>query len=739
MEVRMIVKRGEGDFSQIYRPCRISEMVGNDRVKKIIQQALEKKEIPHAFLFHGVSGTGKTTIARIIELGLNCEKGPTSEPCCECQKCKLILQRDQYVPVREINAVDITKERIREYLKTMTDYGFGLFNSSKRDLLLVDECHGLTEDQAGLFLNYVEDAYENMFFIFCTTKPEKVLDTLKNRCVINVKFDRVPDKEILRLLMEICGQENLRPDKKVLSRIVKAADGMPRNAVNGLQESALAGDFGKISAPEVEKLPSGEIVQAIDLQARISDCKDVVELKDLQAKAEALRVYLRKAGKNLTRQNQAAAVKIRAERRCGEILAMEIEQGGDRRSESRFDRRTLKELGITKYQSHCWQTIAKWPKDLFEAHIAKVKDTNKELTSKAIYRSACGFQQELKGKDKPIPGEEFIKTPIRIKLINNDFMECIDRFENIDAIITDPPYGKQDLDLYAQLAEFSAKVLKPGGSLLAMAGVYYLPQVLELMTPHLNYHWTIAYQMPSKHRPEWNRKVLNSWKPILWFVKGDYSGRWNKDFLQGSGIEKALHPWQQPEEDFGNLIEMVTNPDDVILDPFFGTGTLGAAAIKLNRKFVGIDIDSVALETAEARLKRIAYQIVLPSHFPGQDIPKIMENWEKQKNDSGDSDEIKANPTDRLEEQKAVLAEPFEENETEYIPTDRTGVYTIKLKERKSDQPKEPAASDTVESENEPEKAKIISSKSKKRKPSRLKKTGSVTAVGRKKAVKRKR
>ena len=75
-----------------------------------------------------------------------------------------------------------------------------------------------------------------------------------------------------------------------------------------------------------------------------------------------------------------------------------------------------------------------------------------------------------------------------------------------------------------------------------MAGIYYLPQVLELMTPHLNYHWTIAYHMPTKQRREWTRSVYNLWKPILRFVKGDYSGRWNKDFLLATGIEKALHP-----------------------------------------------------------------------------------------------------------------------------------------------------------------------------------------------------
>jgi len=361
-----------------------------------------------------------------------------------------------------------------------------------------------------------------------------------------------------------------------------------------------------------------EIIPAQGLEAQINASNDLGELKELHDKAETIRSYVRKAGESLQEQNRYAEVKIRVERKCGETLKEGIEHGGDRRSESRFDRRTLKEMGISKYQSHCWQAIAKWPAELFEAHIAKAKDSNRELTSVGIYRSANDFLNALRVKKLPITGAEFIKTPIRFKLINDDFMNWVDQFENVDAIVTDPPYGKQDIPLYGQLAEFAAKVLKPGGSLLAMAGVYYLPQVLKRMTPHLNYHWTIAYHMPSKHRQEWTRKAYNYWKPILWFVKGDYSGRWNKDFLQAAGIEKALHPWQQSEEDFGSLVEMVTNADEMILDPFFGSGTLGAAALKLNRKFIGIDIDPVAINTAGERLLEMGKKVVWPSFSSNQ-------------------------------------------------------------------------------------------------------------------------
>jgi DNA polymerase-3 subunit gamma/tau len=85
----MIVKRGEGNFSETYRPFRISEIRGQEETKNSIKKMLDSGSVENAFLFHGPPGTGKTTLARIIALGLMCEHGPTSEPCCICPSCVL--------------------------------------------------------------------------------------------------------------------------------------------------------------------------------------------------------------------------------------------------------------------------------------------------------------------------------------------------------------------------------------------------------------------------------------------------------------------------------------------------------------------------------------------------------------------------------------------------------------------------------------------------------------------------
>ena len=164
----MIVKRGKGDFHQAYRPYRISEMIGNYEVKRVIEQAFKENKVPHAFLFHGLSGTGKTTMARIIKMGLNCEKGPTSEPCCECNYCKRMINVSDSLAVIEINAGEFLKDELKEMLHNFHGYNSGAFEGLNKNIFLVDECHGLTIDQASVFLKYVEDVPEWNYYVFCT-------------------------------------------------------------------------------------------------------------------------------------------------------------------------------------------------------------------------------------------------------------------------------------------------------------------------------------------------------------------------------------------------------------------------------------------------------------------------------------------------------------------------------------------------------------------------------------------
>jgi DNA modification methylase len=180
--------------------------------------------------------------------------------------------------------------------------------------------------------------------------------------------------------------------------------------------------------------------------------------------------------------------------------------------------------------------------------------------------------------------------------------------DSIDVIITDPPYPKEYLPLYEILAKEASRVLKPGGSLIVMTGQSYLPEILSLMTPHIRYHWTVSYLTPGGQSAQiWHRKVNTFWKPLLWFVKGEYSGGWIGDVTKSAvnDNDKRFHNWGQSESGMVDIVERFSMPGQTILDPFLGGGTTAVVAVKLGRYFIGIDQDPAAIQTTALRLAEI--------------------------------------------------------------------------------------------------------------------------------------
>jgi len=135
-----------------------------------------------------------------------------------------------------------------------------------------------------------------------------------------------------------------------------------------------------------------------------------------------------------------------------------------------------------------------------------------------------------------------------------------------------------------------------------MSGLYYLPEILALIVPHLNYHWTLTYFTPGSTLQLWQRKILSCWKPVIWFVKGKYRGEWVKDVCKSNGPDKEYHKMGQSESGMADLIEKFTYPGQTICDPLCGAGTVGVMALKMHRNFIGIDIDNQAIETTKMRL-----------------------------------------------------------------------------------------------------------------------------------------
>jgi len=238
MSAPKVVKRGTGDLPQTYRPRRISEIYGQDEIKKAIAYGLNTGTLAHALLLQGLSGTGKTTMARIVAMGLNCEKGPTSEPCCECDSCKAVMNGNSFA-FEEFDAAHLSG--VDSIRKKRQDWLCASMGGERNRIVLFDECHRLSDEAQAALLKPTEDVPDQLYFIFCTTK--NILDTLENRCM-QFRFNALPDNEIQALLLDVCAVEKLDPDPSQLEIIINNAKGMPRNALSLLQQAAASGAIG---------------------------------------------------------------------------------------------------------------------------------------------------------------------------------------------------------------------------------------------------------------------------------------------------------------------------------------------------------------------------------------------------------------------------------------------------------------------------------------------------------------
>lgn len=198
----------------------------------------------------------------------------------------------------------------------------------------------------------------------------------------------------------------------------------------------------------------------------------------------------------------------------------------------------------------------------------------------------------------------------RFEIRLGDFQEIGQamRPESVDVIVTDPPYGKEFLPFYAPLSAFAAKVLKPGGFCVVLSGQAHLPKVMASLSEHLKYWWTAAYFHDGPAAgPIWQRKVLCRWKPLLWFVKDKYEGRWIEDLVRSRAKDKEHHPLGQSVCGMLEVMQAFTSLGQLVCDPCCGAGTTGVAALMLGRRFLGIDRSRESISTAAKRLIAAAH------------------------------------------------------------------------------------------------------------------------------------
>ena len=225
-----------------YRPSTFSEVIGQEHVTEPLSNALESGKIHHAYLFSGPRGCGKTSSARIMARSLNCEKGPTPNPCGQCQSCKdLVANGPGSIDVIEIDAAT---HGLVDDARELRDKAFFAPVSSRYKIYIIDEAHQLGTGAANALLKVVEEPPPHVLFIFATTEPEKLISTIRSR-THHYPFRLVPPGILAAHLEKVCNSEGIKVAKGVIPLVVRASGGSVRDALSVLgQLLAGAGKAG---------------------------------------------------------------------------------------------------------------------------------------------------------------------------------------------------------------------------------------------------------------------------------------------------------------------------------------------------------------------------------------------------------------------------------------------------------------------------------------------------------------
>ncbi|MBN9564660.1 MAG: DNA polymerase III subunit gamma/tau [Alphaproteobacteria bacterium] len=224
-------------LARAYRPETFEDLIGQEQLVSSLKQALSNGRLPHAFIFSGIRGVGKTTTARILARCLNCETGPTITPCGHCGSC-VAIKEDRHLDVIEIDAASRTGV---DDMRELIEAGRYKAVSGRYKIFIIDEVHMLSKSAFNALLKTLEEPPPHLIFIFATTETDKIPTTILSRCT-RCELKRIDNNTLAKHFADIATRENATISDEAAQIIARASDGSVRDGLSLLDQAITTSD-----------------------------------------------------------------------------------------------------------------------------------------------------------------------------------------------------------------------------------------------------------------------------------------------------------------------------------------------------------------------------------------------------------------------------------------------------------------------------------------------------------------